>query len=472
VTAAPGVDTTPFPDLALREIQALDEGVTVADWRRAHPEDQQLRPEDEHDFTSGLGLPLEGTWCLAAVGKHVAPGGYVARTAFFYPPELPRGSPPAAVRDSAGGDPRLGCRLGLIEVERGLPKGNQPAGRETLDSVRRRITGWIGPGRADEPYGRWEPASLEGRERWVSGRTTVLAGLDGIIDQVRVLAWRPAAGIDLDAEAGALTLDRATLPAVVVAAGGLDSAGAAPLVALYHRARSPAAQEDQSRWSDSAVLAVLESWVPAARRLPDRQRAAALLLADLLVDESRPVSAAWREEPTPVRARLRGLGAELDRWAITGDTSYTRSWLWEALRADSTGPVGELAAILLLAAGWNTDLNCGGGADLFPAVIREGKALLPRLRTAERRALVHLHVARAYGDIVARAAWVGEDTDEPPSVPYDPAAVQARRDALTHYRAALALFRPSAVRRQVEQEAWRLSSGLAPLRTWFTCVYD
>jgi hypothetical protein len=470
VVAAPDTDTTAFPDLALSELAALDEHITAAAWRRAHPADHVLRPEDEHEFTSGADLPLEGTWCLAAMRKQSARGGSVARIAFFYPPPVPPQPPSAALSDSGLGGARLGCILGLIEVERQVAGG--PAGREALDSVRRRIGRWVGPGRAGETYGRWEAGSLQGRERWVSGGTTVLAGFDDLLDRVRVLAWQPASGIDLDSEAGTLSLDPATLPAAVIAAGGLDSAMAAPVVTLYDRARRSSSEEDRAGWSDSVMLAVLEHWVPAAQRLPARRRSAALLLADLLLDASRPVSAAWREEPTPVRARLRALGAGLDRWLITRDTSYTRSWLWDAFRADSAGPVGELAAMLLLAAGWDTSLNCGGGADLFPRVIERGEVLLSRLRTARRQALVRLYLARAYGDIVARAAGVGEDTAELPPAHYDSAAARARRDALRHYRAALGLLPGSAMRRQMEQEAWRLATGLAPLRTWFTCYYD
>jgi hypothetical protein len=287
-----------------------------------------------------------------------------------------------------------------------------------------------------------------------------------------VLAWRHASAIDLDTEASGLSLDPVTLPAEVVAVGGLDQAAAAPVIALYDRARRLSAREDRTGWSDSAMVAVLSDWVRAVPRRPARQRAAALLLADLVLDASRPVSAAWRQEPTPVRARLRDLGADLGQWLISGDTSYTRSWLWDAFRADSVGPVGELAAILLLADGWNTSLNCGGGADLFPGVLRAGEALLPRLRTPRHQALVHLYVARAYGDVVARAAGVGEDTEELPPAHYGPSAIEARRDALAHYRASLGLLPPSAARRQVEQESWRLATGLAPLRTWFTCTYD
>jgi hypothetical protein len=467
VPAKPSDDSLPFDERVLRELTALDAPVAAAAWRQAHADDHPLLPGEEADFGSGLGPPLEGTWCLATVRRELSAQGSLVRTAYFYPPELPL---PARFSDSAKGDPGERCTLGLVEVE--LEVGNVSEGREVVSQVQRRLSRRFGPGLSGEWYPRWEPNDLEPRVRWAGDGTTVFLGLDDVPHRVRVLAWLPSSGVDFRSEGVGPSLGGTSLARAVAAAGGLDSAAAAPLIGLYDRALAAALREDRAAWSDSELIAVLRDWVPAARRLSDRKRAAGLLLADLMVNARSQLSGWSREEATGVQDSVHALGAEFDRWPITGDTGYVRNWLWEALRTDSAGPVSELAAVLLLAQGWDTHLACGGGSELFLNVMREGESWLPRLRSSRHQALAHLYVARAYGDIVALAEGIGELSAYFDAERYRPRAAEARTAASTHYRGALQLLPASAERRQVEQEAWRLAVGLAPLRTWFTCVYD
>jgi hypothetical protein len=82
----------------------------------------------------------------------------------------------------------------------------------------------------------------------------------------------------------------------------------------------------------------------------------------------------------------------------------------------------------------------------------EATAFAERTASPEMRARAYLVAARAQAD---RFALSG-----------DP---EARRAAVGHYQAALAVATPGRLKRSAWTEGWRLAAGLAPVRLRFMC---
>jgi hypothetical protein len=105
------------------------------------------------------------------------------------------------------------------------------------------------------------------------------------------------------------------------------------------------------------------------------------------------------------------------------------------------------------------------------AVIREGEAYLQRHAQSPIQAEVQIMIGRAFGDIVALVAGFG-DLEPADLAAYRAQAEQARRRAIESFRAAQQTDPEVFRMRGALRDAWRLSAGLPPERTYFYCLYD
>lgn len=251
---------------------------------------------------------------------------------------------------------------------------------------------------------------------------------------------------------------------------GLDSARAESLFALRERALQWQWDDDSDEpLVDSAYLATLEDWVRRSHNLSNQQRAAALLIADRVLGAGA-VSFYVPDGPYETQRRLKAIGAKFGLAPISHEEVHTGNWLREAQALDPA--VGDIAAVFRLSGGWLGGVACEGGEEQFLSVIREGEAMLRRLRDPELLAQVHLLLAKAYGDIVAVGSGATSAAEYLDDKPYRARVDEARRRALEHYRAALPSVRGRETIHKVRREAWRLGAGFPPLRTRFVCIYD
>lgn len=464
----------------VNELGALQGGETPADWLRTHPADSFVI------FTPARDRDNDRPWCARASARDTLPGGEpVVRHAYFYPPP-----PPASLELPADAAAaylvRRECRLGAIWVE--SPVSDTNAGRARAEAIRATMSRRYGPVRPgpDAITPRPLPDSLQkaaarfgGFEnlrlgvsffgsagwrtigRWQPDSITVVSAFDAGLGptaprRVLGIAFFPQSGFARPPEDPSdLEGDRAADTSLSAAARrtGLDAGATAAVLAL-----------PSSHAPDSVRLAVLRTWLAAARGLDSAHRAAALFVADA----SAP-GGSERKDSTAL-APYRALGFEFVYSELDGGYNYIHNLLDQALRLDANGPIGDLVRLYELRTGFNLNGMCGGGGEAFRKVITQGQALLTGAKDPGLQAELHFLIGDGYADLVALAAGEGDEYAD--TTAYRAEAPQARRDAVAHYRAGLALERRSAKARASWLEAWRLMAGLPPTTTHFFCVYD
>lgn len=491
-----------FPERAVRDLAALREGITPAAWLAAHPQDTLTI------FRRDAVRENHESWCArAARGEALADGARIVRYAYFYPP--PPG-PTLALPLLAGERLiREQCLLGTIWIETPSARPDSTAAaalatrtRDALAAVYGAVTpspdAWFGrvptdsQRRALGKFGGAEALSLglhffgaaawRVPGRWQKDSVVIVSAYDGRLDRTepgRVLAFAylPIAQLgsfarEVDREAAAERRST-TLAADAARLSGLGDAQVVHLMALLAAAESAFTGRHSARPAviDSSVVAALGDWLASARALAAPRLAAALLAADQVVG-SQAMSYVRAQGQDSARPGLERLGAGFAHDELGGGYNYTHTWLDQALRLDSAGPVGTLATLALLRTGFNENGMCGGGEDPMHRVIAAGERLLARESPLDPRTAAEVHrlVGDAYADIVGLAAGAGmEYTD---TVAYVAEAPAARRSAIAHYRQSFAGDRDSPEAREAWLEAWRLIAGLPPSTTHFFCVYD
>lgn len=483
-----------FAARAVRELAALQAGTTAATWVAAHVGDH-LTPFNR----ASIREDHEG-WCVRASVEDSLTGGLrVARYAYFYPPE----APPTLALPAADSDLiRKQCVLGMVWIEAAVP--DSASGSALAAGVRAALTRAHGPvtpardagvGRVGTDSLRRRLARLPGADalalglhffgaagwrtpgRWQVDSTVLATAFDGGLgghSEQRVLAFAfiPVARLgsfeDYIDQTALQERQHAALAGGAALLSGLDQRLAGRLLsalAVGERASQRGPRPPPASRAD--LLAALNAWIAGARPLDPRHRAAALLAADQVVGSAGP-SYLLADVDSATRRSLEGLGAKFVYSELGGGYTYAHSWLDEALRLDPGGPVARLATLALLRMGFNETGMCGG-TEPFRRVSAEGERLLagePDSTAAE----LHFLVARGYADEVALASGAGGEYAD--SATYTADAPEARRRAISHYRAGLTLDRRSADARAAWLEAWRLLAGLPPNGTHFFCVYD
>ena len=464
------------------ELGALQGGETPADWLRTHAADSFAI------FAPARDRDNDRPWCARTSARDTLPSGEpVVRHAYFYPPPPP--APLELPADAAAADlVRRECRLGAIWVE--SPVSDTSAGRARAEAIRATMSRRYGPVRPgpDAITPRPLPESLQkavarfgGFEnlrlgvsffgsagwrtigRWEADSITLVSAFDAGLSpteshRVLAIAYLPWSNLStplrqLTAEIEAKDRSADTSVATAARRAGIDARVTAAVLAL-----------PGSQTSDSMRLATLRTWFAAARSLDSAHRAAALFVADA----SAP--GGFERKDSSTLAPYRALGFEFVYSELDGGYNYTHNLLDQALRLDANGPIGDLVRLYELRTGFNLNGMCGGGGEAFRKVITQGQALLTGAKDPGLQAELHFLIGDGYADIVALAAGEGDEYAD--TTAYRAEAPQARRDAVAHYRAGLALDHRSAKAQSSWLEAWRLMAGLPPTTTHFFCVYD
>lgn len=475
-SSGPTIDaSTPWGQVALGLWQ-LQGGVTLTSWLVARGDEQVER------YGRALGRDHLASWCARAARIDVAGGRPVERAAFFYPPPATFALP----SDSASADSLVGgCVLGLIGTT--IAVRDSAEGARTADSVRAELSRIYGPGR-DGAGVRFFASAFWSRVRvWERSGRTVVAALNGPPAQpadsasrwtVLAFAFVPASGLSIAPPAGAgdpspeaglldtLPLERAAALARVdstlwLALRRALLAGTTPARADALRPRTPPA--------DSLGRA-LRRWLQATQDLEPPRRAAALFVADAVLDRAMCGYGLCAGRDSAAQRPLRALGAEFNWSPLGAGWVYTRTWLYEARALDRDSPVGQAILLQQLAQAFDPSGTCAEGTEGFVKVMETGERYLARVPASPIAPAVHYFLGEAYRDVVALAAGAGAPYAD--STEYVADAAHARASALAHYRAAAAGAPGTPLGIRAWQRAWWLLSGLEPRDVRFYCVYD
>jgi hypothetical protein len=237
--------------------------------------------------------------------------------------------------------------------------------------------------------------------------------------------------------------DTVASQAVVALSGRVDSASWAP-----GREGVPVSAE--------RVVAVLANWMCATRALPAQRRAAALLVADRLLNRAWFVTSLSDSVAASARDELATMGAPPHYNDIgSGGFYYGGEWLHVAAALDPDGRAGQAAALL------DVRYWCAASLVQYDSLIAQGEALATHALDPRIRREAHFIVADADRDIVALAA--GETAEmETDASRYPARANVARQQAIAHYAAALATDSTSRMAVAALEDYHRLQAGKSP----------
>lgn len=460
--------STPTGRIAL-DIWELRAGVMLTDWLAVHADDDIQPPVD-----SGPGARL-GDWCLRAVRLTQLGAVTVERAAYFYPPPL---TDSLVLPDSAPEMVRF-CSLGAITSTVQVP--DSATGSRLADSLRTVLSSAFGGGERDGRLVFYGSAFWSVRGRFRREGLNAVSALASVplrpaAHAVFALAWLPPSRLSVDSVA----VERTWMP---------PDADSIPFDTLLEWSGLPAAVRRELRqlretalafrdWENSPVSylpsrrleEILRRALAAAASLGAPRRAAALVAADRLLNETMCQHGLCHEETGAMLAPFRALGAQFT-WAASGATwVYDRNWLVQARTLDRDSRLGQRILLSQLSSGFDFSGSCAKGAEAFRRVIQNGERYLARQPTSPIAQDVRLALADAYRDIVALAQGAGGEWAD--SSRYSTEAPAARRLALAHYRAVIAANPTHPAAEYAWRRAWRLAAGLPVGGTRYLCVTD
>src|SRR5258708_5245206 len=158
-----------FPARAAQELANLHEGITLAAWMRAHPNDAPVLYSHRHwDW---------GNWIVRADYKdRLTDGREIIRRAYFYAPDppadmsLPPSASPQRIRASA--------QLGFIWLETNEP--NTIAGHELAERTREELSSHFAKGQNDLKIWFANAGSWSKTAKWNVGPVTLLSAYESI----------------------------------------------------------------------------------------------------------------------------------------------------------------------------------------------------------------------------------------------------------------------------------------------------
>lgn len=493
----------PSPGAAiLSDLRAFRATKTLADWRAAHPQDD-IGPAARNGEGAGIAASASlrvAVAVAATTAVAVANGGTLKRFVAFYPPPaagltLPRpGVASREILDTAV--------PGYLWLEMAVPAADAAAA--LLSETTGAVAAELGSGESGAKIAAFGSAFWRNTVLWTGSEFEVAIGLTGGPapkegSPVRVIAvaslppshapvgfWKRSAALGAgDSGAGAAEradrLRRVVEEALALAAVGGEAETAIGVLVAHV---TPEVFDDPGpQGSPDTVLAALTRWLDTTRDFPRPRRAAALLVADQVLQGTlHSFGIADADGPNAAKARatrdaLARLGAGFNHVELGATWAYTNTWLREALALDPDGRAGEMAFVVLLEKGFETSGKCGDQqGEGFATVIEKGEAYLrsKRAETSPNRADVLFALARANSDYVALGVggmgyegFAGAEEKK-----FKGLATRGRVQALDYYRVALALEQDSLRAREARVEVWRLAAGVAPSRTYFYCVYD
>ena len=462
--------STPAGQVAL-ELWQVRGGVSLAEWKNVHPDEPVFGAD-----TSVLASRFLGPWCAYSAHRTQAGTLSILRAAYFYAPPPPSS---LAVPDSGAIDLVRQCVLGLVWVNVELSADSAVA-NALADSVRAQLRTLYGT----EVSGtvRFYGSAYWNRVgRFRKDSLTVVSALREPTLPVRragagprvvtAFAFLPGAAITVD---GALAPGIAWTPVdtfpldSAARLAGLDTALYAPLERLT--SWEPVTAATLAVTSPDTLIQPLAHWLAASAALPPPRRAAALYVADQVLDRSMCRFGLCETGSDSALSRLRALGAQIT-WAEVGGTMvYHHTWLTQARTLSRDSPLGERIFVAQLNAALDFSGACAAGPEGFRRVIDAGERYLARTGESPIAPEVHFLTAEAYRDIVALAhGALGEQAD---SSRYRGEAQSAGGKALAHYMAAVRAGPLHPAARAAWSRAWWLRAGLVPRDVRFYCLND
>jgi hypothetical protein len=480
-TAAAACTTRAAPNGLELLTSSIDTSATLGAWTKAHPHDLAT-----HDAPAGS---RNEYICRAAEAPADVAGGQVTRYALFYIPDAPPGEAfPADTVHFAAKE----CALRAIWAVREV--NDTAAARQFADTLEHALAARLGAGNAGAEITGPGTGSWQRARSWAIGTTRVVLGIapaneyrsaeTNIVTRrgprVIVAAYAPHSGLAPASEREVPSIygqSHYFLRAAddKVRAEWIDSTLALPgipanvvsnlkRVLAYARTTVP----DSVRHTasiDSALVRAVVATRDSVPRLPLPARAATLLAVDFAIE-----TYAGTLEPdttsADTRTRRTLLAAGVDYTDARGPVFvYTRPWLWEAYRTDSTSAGGRIAFLELLANGWTTKPDCADGRNGYDRVIAHGEAALAAGNTDP---MIHLFVGEAYRDIYSLAHGAGGVYAR--ASDFAAKAEPARQQAIEHLATALRGLRQQPVRHAAWDDAIRLVLG-AHTETSFFCFF-
>jgi hypothetical protein len=459
--------STPQGQIAL-ELWQLRAGTTLGEWKGVHPEEAILGSD-----TSALALHFLGPWCAFATHRASAGALTIVRTVYFYAPPPP---PSLAVPDTGALDLARQCVIGLMWVD--VEVADSLAAAALADSVHRQL---------DTLYGTEVPRPVQffgsafwSRTAWFNRDST--AAVTALRESapgarpgrgpkvVTAFAYLPNSGVSIGGEPGPREawVPEDTFPLdSALRLAQLDTALSSPLLAALTDEQSTA---PRSAASGDSLVGRLARWLRASAPLVPLRRAAALYVADQVLDRAMCGHRLCERQSEIALAPLKALGAQFSWGELGGTLIYHHTWLTQARALARDTPLGERILIAQLLSGFDFSGTCAGGAEGFRRVIENGERYLTRLPESPIAPDVHFLVGDAYRDVLALAHGAGGEYGD--SSRYVAEAPDAARKAMSHYVAAMQAGAADPAARAAWSRAWWLRAGLVPRDVRFFCVYD
>jgi hypothetical protein len=480
---------TPVPTLQEFLSQAIaeandEQSITIADWNKRHPGEVLEEPMDKSDPRKTFNLEawekrdvkLEGRWCLKSIATIELAGGiHVRRVALFYPPLVEQiyDKPLPPLPTETGEDLRKhGCRLVRILNEfEGVP-----ARQNFVADLAKQL-----PGKPEEDPGQflgltkneyWSPvwASMKFgdplAQYYVFARNPKVARPGDHPDFL--LEWRR--GTTAYGEPSDKTINpEAGQPWLALRAAKLAELPEGPTLDMlsFLAPQVGDTYEQAPLHCEKQLIPVLRKWLSLAALANTEQHAAAVLLADQVLDrlgfcrefanggyayvDDEKIEA---EDKDALERHLQELGVKVETTARLGTTYYVGNFRDEVLKLAPEGPVNELGRMASL------DQTCQWSYDSESAdctrIIEEGEDFLGRLPEDEWTPTVHLILAQAYALTASNPVEEGfVPTPQPPNPEWE-------QKAAAHYRAWYKNSKNNRDRALVWQEIWTIDAGMGP----------
>ena len=474
---ARAIDPATAPGQVALSLWQLREGVTLAEWITTRG------LEDIQFYSRDAGRDYLGEWCARATVLIPSGVGPIQRVAYFYPPAPPsRGQLPS---DLASADSvRASCVLGLLATQIGI--ADSAAGRRVTDSVAAVLTRVFGQGERDPQVSFYASAFWRRTTLWRHNDAVIVSTLSGLPYAAEETAARwstlafaflPHTGLSVDPEREPVDAAQPVMDTVpleqAARLSGVDTTAWSSLrrvLAAAEPAPSTAGDAVPVTPPADSLVRALGRWLTAARRLPPQQRAAALFVADAVLDRSLCAYGMCTGKEGAHLAPLRTMGARFAWSDAAGGWVYRRNWMFEARTLDRDSRIGQSVFLQQLALGFDPSGICESGGEGFQRVLDNGERYLARVPASPIVPEVRLMLGDAYDDIVAIADGAVEEL--PNTAQYAARAPIARREALRHYRAAIDAAAGTPVAEAAWRKGWWLLSAL-PLRSArFHCLND
>ena len=477
-----------FISQSVGEAEKVD-SATIGEWATRHPGETVDAPSDknrDYDQKNARYMhdrELEGRWCLrSTIEISLADGIRVRRIALFYQPLVEkiwdRPLPPLPT-ESGDALRRHGCRLATILYELDGLTDPQNLAAIIAEQIPGERSGEPSHLNVNSSNDYWKPVSSfsnhgyfclfahrpvastpkEKPDRKPKGtipdeQPTVLLEWDG-----KASGYRQPSKDTINPEAGQ--------PWLALHAAMLARLPEEPTLAMLSFLAPQVGDqfEQPAFYCDKHLVPVLRKWMALAAKSTPEQHAAALLLANEVLnrlseceefsDDNNYVP--HEEQDTEgdsdvaLRNDLKELGIETDKSARPGPEYYAGNLLAEVPKLASTGAVNELYRMAILddRCQWSeiTEVDCTD-------FIKEGESFLSSFPTDEWTPSVHLILAEAYS--LAAADMVGY------SATPDPEKAQLEKKAAAHYSAWYVKSTNQRDSALVWQEIWALDSGMGP----------